>query len=164
MMSDCKYGFRGDHEGLSLNLIRGSYYPDPYPDIGEHIIRIAVGACEPEEDNLALMAERYIHPIIVRSCAARPRKESASKSLFGLEGAVLSAVKEAEDGNGFIVRVYNPFGKEKTMRLYLPGRKVEAYLCDFLENDKKPVVVENEKNVIYTLDSYEVVSLRVILK
>lgn len=166
MMSDCKYGFRGDRQGLSLNLIRATGGPDPYPEIGEHIIRIAVGACDPEKENLARMAERFIHPVITRSFGDRPRMEGTGKRLFGLEGAVLSAIKEAEDGNGFILRAYNPSGEVKTMKLWLPGRRIEAYLCDILENIIEPVPVENEGEgrAVYEMGAYEVVSFRAIVR
>lgn len=164
MMSDCKYGFRGDEEGLSLNLIRGSYEPDPYPEVGEHMVHIAIGACDTEKENLALLAEQFIHPAAVRSCMTEPRSAEACRSLLGLEGGILSSFKEAEDGNGFIVRVYNPSGKERAMKLWLPERKQEAYHCDFLENDLEPLHTEDGGTVAYTMKGNEVSSFRVIVK
>lgn len=163
MMSDCKYGFRGDEEGLSLNLIRGSYDPDPIPEVGTHLIRVAVGACDVEEENLALMEERYLHPVIVRSCGVRPSETDAYRSLFSLKGAVLSAIKGAEDGNGLIVRVYNPSGEEKAMSLSLPGRKIKAALCDFLENNLESVSIEDGEKIKFTMGRYEVASFRVLV-
>ena len=162
MISDSKYGFRGDKEGLSLNLIRGSYDPDPYPEIGKHIIRIAVGICDVGEENLARLAEEYFHPVIVRSCAGQPDfGEAAYRSLFRIEGAVLSSIKMAEDEDGFIVRVYNPSKEEKTMQLWLPGRKVAAYHCDFLENNLELISTTEEK-MEYVLGCGEVCSFRVM--
>ena len=162
MLSDSKYGFRGDREGLSLNLLRGSYDPDPYPEIGHHIIRIAVGVCNPARENLALLAERYIHPVITRSCALRPRSEEAERSLFHIEGGILSAIKMAEEGEGLIVRVYNPAGEKRSMSLSMPGRKIEAYRCDFLEKPLESVVAENSEAMEYTMGAGEVVSFRII--
>ena len=163
LLSDCKYGFRGDGDGLSLNLIRATSGPDPYPEIGEHQIRIGAGACDPEERNLALLAERFIHPVITRSCGEVLRDKDREKSLFALEGAVLSAVKEAEDGNGFILRAYNPCGQARTVRFGLPGRKLKsAYLCDILESTLAPVLIEDEKTAVYEAGPYEMVSVRII--
>lgn len=161
MISNCKYGFRGDRDGMSLNLIRASCDPDPYPEIGEHNVRIAVGICEPEAYDLTMIAERFLHPVIVRSCAAKPEKDQACKSLFAVEGAVLSAIKEAENGNGFILRVFNPSEETGTVKIALPGRKLEAYQCDLLEHDLEPI--SSEAGILeYTLGGYEVGSFRLI--
>ncbi len=162
LLADSKYGFRGTKEGLFLNLLRGSYEPDPYPELGAHTIRIAVGACDPDRESLALLAERFIHPVIVRSCGTKIRKTEASKELFHVEGAVLSAIKAAEDGNGLIVRVYDPSGDACTMKLSLPGRKIEAYQCDILENVIEPVPVARKEVLEYTLQGYEVLTLRIV--
>lgn len=164
VMSDRKYGFRGDNEGLSLNLIRSSFDPDEYPETGEHLVHIAVGACDTEEEKLALMSERFIHPVITRSCAVRPVNEKAGESLFRVDGAVVSAIKEAEDGDGLIVRVYNPSGLDKSMTLSLPGRNIEAHLCDSLENNLETVSFTQENTITYILGKYQVCSFRVILK
>lgn len=161
LLSDSKYGFRGDADGLSLNLIRGSYNPDPYPEVGDHLVRVAVGACDPGEHNLALIVERYLHPVIVRSCGGSVRMDAATGSIFGLEGAVLSAIKAAEDGNGYVIRVYNPSKGQSTMKLCLPGRKVEAHRCDFLENEIEAVPAEDDM-IVCTLGGYEVASFRVL--
>lgn len=164
MLSDCKYGFRGDKEGLSLDLIRSSYEPDPYPEVGEHMVHIAVGACDTEKENLALLAEQFIHPVIVRSCMSGPHSLEACRSLLGLEGGILSSFKEAEDGNGFIVRVYNPSGKESAMRLWLSDRSLEAYRCDFLENNLEQLFAKDERIIEYALKHNEVCSFRMIVK
>lgn len=164
LMSDCKYGFRGDKDGLSLNLLRSSETPDRFPEIGEQSVRMAVGVCESEEEKLALFAEQFNHPVIVRSCAAKPYEEKACRSILSAEGAIVSAFKEAEDGNGFIVRVYNPAKEVRTVKLSLPGRKIEAYRCDILENNLEQLAVEDENRIAYTLKSSEVCSFRLILK
>lgn len=160
MLSDSKYGFRGDKDGLSLNLIRGSYDPDPYPEIGEHIVRVAVGVCSPAEENLALLAERFIHPVIVRSCAGEVCTQVASRQMMELEGGILSAIKQAEDENGYIVRVYNPSGEERSMKLTIPGWSGKAYSCDFLENNLMPIATEQE-TLRYTMRGNEICSFRI---
>lgn len=164
VMSDRKYGFRGDKEGLSLNLIRSSFEPDPYPETGEHMVRIAVGACDTDEENLALMSERFIHPVITRSCAVRPADKNVGGSLLRIDGAVVSAIKEAEDGEGLIVRVYNPSGVEKTMELSLPGKRMDAYLCDILEHNIRKASFTQEGAISHTLGKYEVCTFRIIPK
>lgn len=162
LLCDSKYGFRGDNEGLSVNLIRSSYEPDPYPEVGTHMIHIAVGACDAEKYNLALLREQFVHPVITRSCASGPRAEDACKSLIRLEGGILSSVKEAEDGHGCIVRVYNPTEEACAMKLWLPGTKYMVYRCDFIEHNQELISMQNGDFVEYTLSGNEICSFRLI--
>lgn len=158
MLSDSKYGFRGDHDGLSLNLIRGSYDPDPYPEIGDHIIRVAVGVCNPDKENLALLAERFIHPVTIRSCTGEAKV--GSRSMLELTGGVLSAIKQAEDGAGYIVRVYNPGEEERDLKLHFASLGKEIYRCDIMEHVAEKIATEGE-TLRYRMRGYEVCSFRI---
>ena len=130
LVCNTKYGFRGDRDGLSLNLIRSSFDPDPYPEVGEHRIHLAVGVCEPEESTLAKISAKSNHPVITRTFAGSLQQ---NKNLIRVEGGIVSAVKNAEDGNGFIIRVFNPTKEDKQIRVEIPGKRIRTQLCDFLE-------------------------------
>ena len=164
LISDSKYGFRGFGETLSLNLIRGSYNPDPCPEIGEHEMRFAVAVCESGASELAELSEKFLHPLISRSMGGYPRKSAGCRSFCRVEGAVLSAVKAAEDDRGLIVRIYNVKDVPSEARIYLPGRKLEAYRCDFMERDQEKIDTPDEETVLYELQPGEVCSFRVVLK
>ena len=161
LLSDCKYGFRGDSTGLSLNLLRSSYEPDPHPELGSHTVRIAVGACDPSPEVLARLAERYIHPVIIRSCPGKPVETLAKNSLLHLDGAVLSSVKPAEDGNGFIVRGYNPADEQKEVKLSFARKRMIVWKCDFLENNVELLAEDQTEAVSYSLHSGGVCTFRV---
>lgn len=163
LTSDCKYGFRGDEDGLSLNLLRGFFSPDPYPEIGEHVIRMAVGICESEEEELAQIAERFVHPVQVRSCKNILDAISGDQSFLGIEGGVLSAIKEAEDGRGFVIRVYNPSPKVKELKISMPNHHFEVCACDFLEHDLHEVHKIEENVYVYEMRENEVCSFRLII-
>lgn len=45
MMSDCKYGYRGEGSSLGLTLLNSSTSPDPYPERGIHQFAIGLTAC-----------------------------------------------------------------------------------------------------------------------
>jgi len=162
LVCDTKYGFRGDKEGLSLNLIRASYDPDPYPEIGRHVIHMAVGACDTDKNTLAMIAEKYFHPVIIRSCTGEP-KEEVCKSIFRVEGGILTAAKIAYDENGFILRVYNPSTESTVLKVWMPGRKITVFHCDFLENDLEAVAVSEDDVAEYQLGGGEICSLRLIV-
>lgn len=50
LMSDCKYGYRFWDNTLSLGLIRGSYEPDPTPEIEPTSFRLAISVLPTENE------------------------------------------------------------------------------------------------------------------
>lgn len=151
-----KYGFRGDKNTLSVNLIRGSFDPDPYPEVGEHKISFALGIGSFEEETLCRRAEKYFHPILVRSLRSRPIKGKKEKSYLRAEGAVLSAVKISEDESSVIIRTYNPSKKEK--EFLLEGNWKKAFRCDHLENLLEEVKITEDGKMRYKIPAGKVVS------
>lgn len=114
LISDAKHGFRGDANSMALTLIRSSYDPDPYPEIGKHSCRFAVCVVDGAVSNQALfsMAYDYNHALTVQTTALYPGNLPAAHSLIRLvAGSVaLSALKFREDGRGVILRVYETDG------------------------------------------------------
>ena len=84
-----------------------------------------------------------------------------SKRLIRVEGGVVSAIKTAEDGNGLIVRVYNPSDNTARIRLTVPGKEIKAWRCDFLENDLAPIAVKAAA-AEYDLAGRKVCSIRIL--
>lgn len=158
LVCNTKYGFRGDRDGLSLNLIRSSFDPDPYPEVGEHRIHLAVGVCEPEESTLAKISAKSNHPVITRTFAGSLQQ---NKNLIRVEGGIVSAVKNAEDGNGFIIRVFNPTKEDKQIRVEIPGKRIRTQLCDFLECSQTELT-ETFDEAQYMLGCNKVCTIRVI--
>lgn len=136
LMSQTKYGFRGVDQSLSLTLIRGSFDPDPYPELGDHHrMKFAVGWTRASNASQRIdMAHRYNHPISVLSGTAHPGTLPLSNSFLKLvEGTVsVSAVKmpETNRGNRWIVRVYETEGQATVARLALFGKVRQAYYVD----------------------------------
>ena len=82
-------------------------------------------------------------------------------SLLSVEGdAVVSAVKPSEDGEGIVVRVYNPSPAAQRVRLGLRGKKAFVSLCDGLEKHPQKA----EKDGSFVLEGYEVAAVRLVQK
>jgi alpha-mannosidase len=111
LMSDSKYGYRGTAEGLSLTLIRSSTHPDPWPEVGEHRIRMAIAFSRDDKADNAAAANAFSRRLIVAAAKAHKGSLPSTLSLLEVSGIVLSAVKRSEDGSGIIVRYYELEGK-----------------------------------------------------
>lgn len=136
LVSDTKYGFRGAQNAVTLDLVRGSYEPDPYPEYGIHNIRVGVAVVDNAENaTLFKTAAEYIHP--VSACSARGGKGDLPLvgRLLSVVGDVhISAVKTPEDCDGLIVRLSDGSGKGAEFTLAFAKMITAAYDTDLNEN------------------------------
>lgn len=108
LLSDCKYGFRNDGHGLSVSLIRGSYDPDPTPEIGVHTMALGVAVVSSRSADLLRCSDCFSHPVSACANTSHSGSLAPNGKFLSVCGAKLSAVKQAEDGSGLILRFYNP--------------------------------------------------------
>lgn len=142
-----KYGYRGYMGELSLNLIRSSSDPDPYPDLGRHDMKFFFGASQYSEES-AVAAEKLSHPLIPVSAKSHKGTLPLSGSILTVEGARVSSVKAAESGDGIVVRLYNTEDEEKEVRIGAYTEIEKACLCDGNEKELCSLIVE--KGVVVT--------------
>ena len=149
MMSDCKHGFRFTDNILALALVRASYDPDPYPEYGVHKMRIGIGVCSntSNDNELYRISDEFIHPI---SCCAANLKKNGSLDFDGqflsVDGDVrVSALKTAEDGNGYIVRFFNVKNSDSEWSIKLFKNVSSAYYADINENKGGKVSFDGNK-------------------
>lgn len=67
----------------------------------------------------------------------------ASTSFYEITGAVVSAIKQAEDGQNLILRVYNPYREERTACIRFARPIKEAWETDMKEERLAGCVAEN---------------------
>ncbi len=86
--------------------------------------------------------------------------ESQSFLELGPENLIVSAVKQAEDGNGIIVRFYEAEGRYSKLSLkgFKPIR--QAYLTNMIEYDEKELPVSGGGIVEMSVKPWEIVTLR----
>ncbi len=137
IITDTKYGFRGYDNSMAVTLIRSSFDPDPYPELGVHNFSFEINMTNGVSNKeLIKQAYSYNHPLTVIS--DKPHKGSFQKagSFVSLEGgtAVLSSIKMSEDDNHkLIVRVYETEGKKSTTVLKFGCTPKRAYYVDINE-------------------------------
>ena len=88
-------------------------------------------------------------------------KVTSGKLPHDWELNIVSAVKNAEDGNGFIIRVFNPTKEDKQIRVEIPGKRIRTQLCDFLECSQTELT-ETFDEAQYMLGCNKVCTIRVI--
>lgn len=143
VMTDTKYGFRNNPEQVDVALLRASTDPDPYPEFGVHHFRIGVAlVAEPSNDTCARLTAAFCHPCPAVSVGSHEGTLPFTGALCRVEGegVCISAVKSAEDGNGWIIRFYNSLPKETDARISFRVRPKAAFECDICENNRGPLM------------------------
>ncbi len=110
LLTDCKYGYSVHRGVLSLSLLRAPTYPDEHCDIGKHQFSYAVMPHQGDwrQGEVVSEATTFNQPLL---WVNRPESDKG-RSLFAVEGGlVLDTVKPAEEGDGVIVRLYDPYGQ-----------------------------------------------------
>jgi alpha-mannosidase len=134
ILNDAKYGHSAKGNVLGLSLVRSPVYPDPLADEGGQRFTYSLypHAGEWHEGRVREEAEDLNQPL----CGATASGvHHVSYNLLATHGipAVLSAFKAAEDGDGLIVRVYEPAGRRGDFSLELPDGWMASSALSILE-------------------------------
>ncbi len=169
LLNDCKYGGCVRDNDLRLTLIKSGIYPDPEADQGEHIFTYALlphtGSFRNETVD---EAHALNYPLLSAFARKRePRKTPALPRAFALasvndQGLVIDAIKRAEDGNGYIVRLYEAFNTRGSATLTLGFDVAEAFATNLLEEDPEPVAVTGGGDIAFSYRPHEIKTFRVV--
>ena len=136
LTTDTKYGYRGHENALGVNLIRGSYDPDPLPEFGPHRFRIGLGvAASAESGELLAQSARFNHPVTAISVRRGSGTLPMTGTFLTTEGeAAVYTVKTPENGTGAVIRLADVTGKGSDYALTFPKAVASAALVDASEN------------------------------
>lgn len=166
LITDSKYGFRGNDDAMSITLIRSSVDPDPYPEFGVHKFNFAVCLVS-AQSNKALIDKAYAfnHPLSFVSDIAHKGWLPLAKSFIALQSGnvAVSGIKmpEKDGSDKLIVRVYETEGTQTTAKLQFFRNVAKAVIVDINE---KPIaetsaVTVNGRDVLFEVAPYSVVSI-----
>lgn len=166
LMTQTKYGFRGNEDSLTLTLIRAAFDPDPYPEFGDHRIRFAVGLPDVTSNRELLEASyNYNHAIRTLSARSHPGELLMTGSFMALEeGSVaLQAVKMAEEGSGLVLRFFETEGRRTKAALRFCRRVAQA---EFIDSNEYPISSDaalsvSGSTVHLTVEPCRLISLRI---
>ena len=124
IFNDCKYGHNVIDNDMIMTLFRNTDNPSRFRDTGEHDFSYSIyphiGGLS--AGRVAQNAYQFNSPFIVFEGEGYAEKPIVALSN---EGMIIDCIKPAEDGNGFIVRMYEPYG--------VPGKTV----INVADNSKK---------------------------
>jgi alpha-mannosidase len=123
------------------------------------------------QDKAVLRSEPDAHAVTVRHPELQP-EASCSQGLDDKQQSfveiddpniVLETLKTAEDGNGFILRLLDLGGTERTVSAKIPCLRPErVWQTDAVERGQLPVSMEENGQFDFTVHPSEIVTLRII--
>lgn len=138
LLNDCKYGYSCEENKLSITLLKAPTYPNPTADRGLHTFTYSLfphkGA-----DLSATIKEGYKLNNPMTAVGIPENKGGNLSESFGFvknnsKSVVVETIKKAEDGDGYIIRMYEAQNLKEEAELTFGFDIKEVYECDCLEN------------------------------
>jgi alpha-mannosidase len=169
LLNDCKYGYDVKDNVIRLTLIKSARYPDTQADQGQH--RFTYSLLPHAGDWRQGDAKRQGYELNVPLLAGFVGGEEAADGLpprgslaqVNAEGVILETVKRAEDGDGWIFRVYEAQQVRSQQVMVTFGRPVErAVACNLIEEEvADPSLDVARQGLAFAINPYEIKSFKV---
>lgn len=137
LLNDCKYGFDVKGSNLRMSILRGATDPDSLADLGYHTLSYAIyphrGSWK--EAGTELEAYNFNYPLSYLFTQIHRGTLPSTSSFLRIEpqNVVISALKQAENNQDWIVRIYETHGQASEIQLTLPQMAHAVYETDMLE-------------------------------
>ena len=164
MLNDCKYGHDIHNGVMELTLLKCATYPNPHADQGKHEFTYSL---YPHAGNLASadtvrMAYDLNMPMAVYAGRAGDGTlpENFSMISCNRDNVILETVKESEDGEDLILRMYETKNMRTKLNLTLGFDAKSAELCNLMEDTISDLVLDG-RNIALTVQPFEIVTIRI---
>jgi alpha-mannosidase len=172
LLNDCKYGHDIRDNVMRLTLLRGPTDPDPQADLGEHHFTYSLLPHAGSWDETTISQAYALNdPIIVwdardaQASAQGSRSHNLAHPISLLKtdraNVVIETIKQAEDGEGLIVRLYESQRRRGAYHLTANFPLAAAWRTNLLEENQEPLQVEGCR-VSCAIEPYQIVTLRLL--
>lgn len=151
IMCESKYGYRVKDGLMSLNLLRSPVHPDESADKGEHNFTYIF--MPHKNDAFKAEVPQYAYSLNIPLVESDYRLELDNIISVDKRNIIVETVKISENGEGFIVRLYENEGQNTDAIINTSLKYSELYLADMMEN----IIEKSENNISFT--PYEIKTL-----
>ncbi|HIQ05845.1 MAG TPA: alpha-mannosidase [Anaerolineae bacterium] len=170
LLNDCKYGHDVRDNVMRISLLRSPTLPDPEADQGEHcfIYSLLPHAGRWSETTIAAAYALNDSLVVIKpepsDDGAMSRSQLATAALLSVDrpNIVIETVKQAEDGNGVVVRFYESQRRRGHVTLTTGFDLAKVWHTNLLE-ENQTALKANGKQVTLFVRPYEIVTLRLVL-
>ena len=160
ILNDCKYGISVNGNDMRLTLHKGGCRPDPRGDKGVHKFTYSLLVHETAFSTESVIKPAYElnYPALVFAGVAACEN---GKSLLSVDSdhVIIETIKPAEDGDGFIARLYETEGAFAHCNLTVSKTVGSVSETDMLEYENTPIEMK-ENRVALRFKPFEIKTLR----
>jgi alpha-mannosidase len=168
LMNDCKYGYDAKEHVLRLSLLRAPVHPDAQSDIGEHEFTYSLyphGGTWKDADIDRRAYELNIPMLVVKAYQSEAAGNVSIPPHFSFcnlqPGQLITeTLKQAEDGNGLIMRVYESHGFRGRVSCRFSADISASEETNLLEETIEPVEVDDAHQIVTPFTPFEIKTLR----
>ena len=163
ILNDCKYGYDILDSRMRITLLRAPTCPDPKGDIGEHKFTYSFYPHAGTWQTGGTVQEAFqLNMPLCATAVTRNEGELPQEYSFiscDNDDIIIDAVKQAQDGNGTIIRIYQSrrVRGERTLTINLPFTKV--YECNLMEEENTEYPFDGNK-ITFNVTPFEVKTFR----
>jgi alpha-mannosidase len=164
LLNDCKYGHDIKGNVIRITLLRGSTMPDPNADHGRHQFKYSLLPHTGSWDHRVIAAAYGLNdPVIIFEPAnpvPQPRQIEPIISVDN-KNVIVETIKQAEDGNGLIIRMYESLRQRGKVTLRTGFKLSKVHKTNLLEQLGEPLNIQDNTVTLY-MRPFEIVTLRLI--
>ncbi len=170
LLNDCKYGHDIRDGVMRLTLLKSGTAPNPEADRGEHQLVYSLYPHAGDWRQAGTMQQAYSLnlPLYTHLISqAQPGRLAADWSLVNVDAfdhVMIETVKQAEDGTGLIIRIFEYSNWRGRINLTFGCPLVKVSRCNLLEETVEELKIELDPQVVtLPIKPYEIVTLKVEL-
>lgn len=162
LLNDCKYGHSVKDGNMALTLIKSGIEPNPTTDQEEHFFTYAIYPHNEtwKDGGTVFEAAKLNQPAY--AVAGGVLGEEVSFISSDKRNIMIETIKQAEDGNGFIVRMYEYENALTKAKLIFGVPVATMKECNLLEEDLNDISIENNSAEV-VIKPYEIKTYRITL-
>ena len=155
LLNDCKYGHSVRDGVVGLTLIKCGVEPNPNADVEIHDFTYALYPHGGTWRDAGTVQEAYKVNVPAYVVAAGQPGAAYSYASVNKDNVILETVKQAEDGNGTVLRLYECQNARTKTALTVPAGFTKAYSTNLLEEIEEELEIVDGK-VNFTIKPYEI--------
>ncbi|MEN8126984.1 MAG: alpha-mannosidase [Planctomycetota bacterium] len=164
LLNDCKYGHDIKDNIMRITLLRSPTMPDPDADRETHSFGYTLlPHSGPLGTETIHGAYALNNPLIVHQSETAATNGSGIGPLVSVnrDNVIIETVKQAEDGNGLILRLYEANRCRGAVELSAGFDLKKCYITDLLENNQEQLKTNGNK-VRFNIRPFQILTLRLL--
>ncbi len=161
LLNDGKFGHDVRGNMLRLTALRGPEYPDPQADLGAHHFVYALYPHAGDWREGETVRRGWELNVPLTAIASQGSGRGGAQSLLQVEGAsvVVTALKPAEDGDGWVLRLYEAHGGRGPVSLCFAQPPSRAVATNLVEEPQADVALTGPV-LDFEMKPYEIKTFR----